>query len=659
MSRLANFIARILRKQNHDTTIGLTITDDGSENPPAQGEPTPLRSDPTTAALKVTAVPPGDAGPPGDADPNEPVATVASRGMAWDPIDDVWARVQHSTDPNLILGDKRGLHTFVLDGRIATYPDPSATYATAADAAGEPLPAMYLPQLPGALGPYDSLRVFPVSTRLDPAYVRFSSQDGFGRPVVAEITPVVQATFTNGAKTSEWENYTTLTGTVTTLAETDGLGYARTNANASSVAELRSVSSFTYRAGQSFEVLFTSVFSVPETGGQQYVGGGSNDAVAVGFDNRDFVFLIRSGGKAEQRTLTITTASSTAENVTVTLSGVGTSVAVTNAAGNTVTTAREIAAGNYSAAGPGWDAYQLGSTVIFVARLSGPRSGSYSLTATTAVGSFAQRLAGADPTDIKRQRLTEWTGDRLDGDGPTGALLDTIKGQIWKVVVSHLGFGSIDLYWQDPTTGEFVLCHRELYANVSALPNLANPTLRLWIHASGAANIWSASRSMVLACHGPVKLNGRTLAIPAATKTNVGTSFVPVLSIRVEKYDNGNTNRCPFKPLVMMFTAAATGEVIIHAYLNPTLTGSNFQSHPTDPVLAHDTAATAFSGGFLIGSFCTSRNGSGVPIDVANYGLALQPGSVVAFVAMQNTGAAATVIISINGYLDSGNGSEN
>lgn len=504
-------------------------------------------------------------------------------------------------------------------------------------------------------------RVLSTATRLDPSYVRLTSRDGFGRPLTVELDPVVQATFTAGMKITEWTSYTSGTGTVTTTAESDGLGYARTGANASSIAERLSVSSFTYRAGQSFEVEFTTVFSAPAVGGMQAVGAGTNDAVAVGYNGTSFGFLIRTGGRNEQRVLTITTASTTAENVTVTLDGVATLVAVTNS-GNTVTTAREIAAGNYSAAGVGWDATQTGSTVVFVARRPGAKSGSYALTATTAVGSFAQRLAGVAPTDNWIAK-TAWSGDRLDGatgaNNLTGANIDLTKGQIWKIVVAHLGFGPITLHWQDPTTEEWTLCHKQTYANVTATPNLFNPTLRLWIYAAGAANITSASRSMLLACHGPIKLTGRVIAIPAASKSTVGTSPIPVVTLRTSRYDNGSENRSPYKPLVIMFTAQTTGEVTIHAYVNATLTGANFQAHADDAVLAYDTTATAATGGLLVGSFNTSRNGSGIPIDVSGYGLALQPGATVTFMASQNSGANGTVIISINGYLDCGCGSEN
>lgn len=787
MSKLANLIGRILRKQNYDTTIGLAVTDDGSENPPALGEPTPLRADPATGALKVTAVASeGGATPalvvPGDSDPNIGAIPSAARLQAWrgDETTGVWYRirvvgaapaaddlgvvVRHAGPINAITQPAEGfaatanpeegasgaivyvagtvslgvsvasvgegenalttlsyqagawtgnqgdalaadkqpwtvcgsdgldyynlaaestaqaIATAQTDGSQRSIVRGGAKGATAAaditsTAEGADHQALDVQAYHGgaaidpremftngaALSQTNPARVLSTATRLNPSYVRFGSQDGFGRPAFVEITPVVQATFANGMKSSEWESYTTLTGTVTTTAESDGLGYARTGANASSIAERRSVSAFTYRAGQSFEVMFTTVFSAPASGGTQAVGAGSNDGVAVGYNGTAFGFLIRSGGKSEQRVLTITTASTTNENITITLDGVAkTGVAVTNS-GVAATTAREISAADYSATGAGWDAYQLGSTVVFISRRAAPRTGSYSITATTAVGSFAQQLAGATPTDNWYAK-TAWNGDRLDGslgdNNPSLKTLDPTKGQIWKVIIPHLGFGSIDLYWQNPSTGEFTLCHRQEFANVVAVPNLANPTLRLWIYAAGAANITSASRSMVLACHGPVQATGRVLAIPAATKTNIGTTLTPVITIRTERFDNGNVNRSPYKPLIVMMTAATTGEVVVQAYMNATLTGANFTSHPNDPVMAYDTSATAFSGGVLVGSFNTSRNGSGIPIDLTGKGLALQPGYTVTFVAMQNSGNNGVVIIAVDGFLDNGSGAE-
>jgi len=497
-----------------------------------------------------------------------------------------------------------------------------------------------------------------VNTELSPQWSR-GLEDGFGRSVMAEPTPVIQSIFANGVTPETWRTYTTSTGTATSVAQTNGLSTVSTGATGTSIAELTTTDSFSYRAGQSVRLLFTTLFSTPASGGFQVVGCGSNDGVAVGYNGTAFGLLIRRGGVPETRTITITTASTTNQSVTVTLNSVGTSVTVTNS-GNTVTTAREIAAGDYSASGNGWDAYQFGSTVIFVSRQPGPLSGTYSLTATTAVGSFAQTLAGITPTDTWYAK-TAWSGDRLDGstgaNNRSGATLDPTKLSIWQVVIPYLGAGPVTLQWQDPTTGRWTTCHTVAPANTATTPTVRNPMFRLWLRASGAANISASSASMALFCDGIVQPIGPRIAIPPSFKTTVGNaSELPLVAIRTERVHNGAENRAPFRPVEVAVSAGATGQVILRFYLNPTLTGANFGVvnglHP----IAYDTSSTTISGGLLVGAIITSPSGGSTPISLLDLGYTLQPGDVVGVSAQQTSGTNGTVAIAFTGILDNGCG---
>lgn len=497
-----------------------------------------------------------------------------------------------------------------------------------------------------------------IATELAPSWVR-GPEDGFGRTVMIQPTPVLQSTFANGVTVDTWRFYLTGTATATTTAQSDSMATVATGATGSSVAELTSMDSFSYRSGQSVRVAFTTVFSAPSSGGFQVVGCGSNDGFAVGYDGTAFGFLVRRGGVAEIRTLTITTASTTAENVTVTLNGVGTSVAVTNS-GNTTTTAREIAAGNYSASGAGWDAYQFGATVIFVARQPGPLSGSYSLTATTAVGSFAQTLAGVAPTDTWYAK-TAWNGDRLDGatgaNNLSGATLDPTKLSIWQIVVPYLGAGNAFLQWFDPTSGRWTTCHTVTVANTTATTIVRNPMFRLWMRASGASNISASSASIALFCDGIVESVGPRIAIPPSFKTDVGNaSERPLVAIRIERYYNGAENRAPFRPIELAVSAGATGQVLLRFYLNPTLTAHNFGAVNALHPIAYDTSATSSSGGLLVGAIITSPSGGSTPISLLNLGYTLQPGDVVGVTAQQTNGTNGTVAVAFTGILDNGSG---
>lgn len=496
------------------------------------------------------------------------------------------------------------------------------------------------------------------ATELAPAYVRLP-QDGFGRTVTVEPTPVIEAGFCYGAPVDTWTSYTTLTGTVTTTALTSSLGSASTGASASSVASLFTLARHSYRAGQALRLDMTTLFSTPAVGGFQVVGVGVDDGYAVGYNGTAFGFLRRSGGRPEIRTLTITTASTTNENVTVTLDGVTKLVAVTNS-GNAVTTAREISAADYSTTGAGWDAYQLGATVIFASRRAAPRSGSYSLTATTAVGSYAQTIAGVTPTDTWVAK-TAWNGDRLDGslgaNNASGATLDPTKLSVWQILIPFLGAGNVILQWQDPTTGQWTTCHTIQYPNTATEPTVKNPTFVLWIEASGAANISASCGSIALFADGKTLPVGSRIPVPPVFKTTVGNgSELPIVSVRAERVYNGAPNRSGFKPLQLTASAAATGQVMLRFYRNATLTGYNFGLVNAISPISYDSSATAASGGFMIGDTVTSPNGGSTPISLAELGYSLNPGDVITVTAQQTNGTNGTVCVTASGYHDNGNG---
>jgi hypothetical protein len=77
--------------------------------------------------------------------------------------------------------------------------------------------------------------------------------------------------------------------------------------------------------------------------------------------------------------------------------------------------------------------------VCFTSWNDTPRTGTYSLSsATTAVGSFAQTIAGVNPTDVWTAQ-TAWNGaDIFDGNGLTSVTLDPTKGNVYQIAYQWL-----------------------------------------------------------------------------------------------------------------------------------------------------------------------------------------------------------------------------
>jgi hypothetical protein len=763
MSRLTTWIDRILRRTNLESTIATTIADDGSASAVSPGDPTPMRSDPSTGALLTSAVA-GPAAPvtvPSDENENVSAPFVAARAQGLNGAGQ-WENVRSYVA--LPTSGDRGLG-FYLIGAPTLTTEPGATFAASAPHAGADTPDgqnVYLagydradvgtetplwalptlshqagdwsvanatdrplfvrgtddadvaerlathaqqetqtarlaaieaavesidgktPELDGGRVPIAAaslplpadaaqehvLATSPHAARLSADGVGFVSEirplvvsnpsvDGFGHEVSVSPSPVIQAHFTNGAPPDTWSHYTSSTGTATSAATGTSLASVAVGANGASTAELTTLTKFTYRSGEGLRLMFTAAFTAPAVGGLQAIGVGPHDGYAVGYQGTAFGFLRRSGGRTEFRTLTVTTASTTAESVTVTLDGSPKLVAVTNS-GNAATTAREIAAADYSTTGTGWDAYQTGSTVLFVARRAGPRAGAFTLAGTTAVGLFAQTLAGLAPTDTWEAQ-TAWNGDRLDGslgqNNPSGATLDPTKLSVWRVLIPYLGAGNTVLQWLDPATNRWTTCHTIRFANSSASPSLRNPTVGLWMHASGAANVGVSSASMALFVDGRVEPTGPRIAVRSVVKNNVGNaSETPVFTVRTDRIYNGAENRCGIRPLTLTASANSTGEMQLFFYRGATLTGANFAAaHPIAPI-SLDSSATAATGGVLVGVLVTARSGGGTPIVLSELGFDLEPGDALTVTAQQTTGVNGTVCVGLSGYHDNGNG---
>lgn len=277
----------------------------------------------------------------------------------------------------------------------------------------------------------------------------------FGSVHAEKMTPIFQSDAVYGLNSGQVNYSSSLSGSVTAV---DSLFNISTGTTIYSQAYLQSRKRLRYRSGQGVIGRFTALFTSPVANSYQVAGfGHAEDGVYFGYKNLEFGVLWNSRGKREVQTLTITTASSTAQNVTVTLAGVAFTVAVTNSA-NIQRTVYEISQGVYT----GWKAEAKGATIIFVADSVGNKTGTFSLTASTAVGTFAETQAGQATTEVFIPQ-TEWNGDRLDGTGSSGVIADWTKGNVFQIDIQYLGFGvivfKVELTTTNSNNAEFVTVH--------------------------------------------------------------------------------------------------------------------------------------------------------------------------------------------------------
>ncbi len=479
----------------------------------------------------------------------------------------------------------------------------------------------------------------------------------FGEQLIGQLTPIIQLTFPYStipqAMVTQMPNQS---GTVTSSTS---MMVLQTGAAANSSACAMSRNRVKYRAGMGVRARFTALFTTGATGSEQIIGiGDSGNGLFFGYNGATFGVLRRYGGNPTIRTFTVTTASSTNENITVTLDGQSTAdvIAVTNSA-NATTTANEIARGDYSDVGPGWSAVAVGNTVVFTSWDSAPHTGSFGIgSVTTAAVSTAETLAGVAPTDVWVAQ-SSWNGaDIFDGNGVTGVTLDPTKGNVFQIDFQYLGFGAIRFYIEDPDDGELHIVHQIEYANANTRPSLDNPTLPLYACAkntSNATNITLKTASMAAFVDG-VPRNNDPLRGISNQKTLTGTaSETPILSIRVAETFGTSINRSKIK---INFVAAAvehTKPVQIKFYANPELTSASWTAvGGSESAVFYDISATAVStanrGTFLHG-IALGKTGNGqISLIDDDLFAEFSPGDSLVVTALPNSANGAECTVSIN-----------
>lgn len=434
------------------------------------------------------------------------------------------------------------------------------------------------------------------------------STTAFGEISVAEPTAIVQLDYLYGLHPALITTKKQQFGTATTE---NSMLKISTGAASNSSASAQSVNLIHYNPGQGAFCRFSGIYSTGVTGSTQYLGAGNeSNGFFFGYKDNVFGILRRQGGSPEVRTLTITTGSSTNQNVTITLDSTSKiDVAVTNS-GNTTTTANEIAAADYSNIGPGWTAKAVNNTVIFISwDAKNTHTGTYSIGGTGIVGSFAQSVAGITPTEFFLPQA-EWNVDPYNGTGISGITLDQTKGNIYQIRWQWLGFGLITYSIENPKTGVFDIVHKEKYANTNTIPSIASPQLPLYYCVSNTSNTTNLTLYSGSAA-GFVDGKENFIGIRGGAKgknTSVSNTEIPIFSIRNTLVYQGKINYRKTKINIISLASSHLKPVEINFYANGTLTNANFTTTNPFSSTDYDSSATSFSGGFYLFSVTLPPN---------------------------------------------------
>jgi hypothetical protein len=249
----------------------------------------------------------------------------------------------------------------------------------------------------------------------------------------------------------------------------------------------------------------------------------------------------------------------------------------------------------------------------------------------------------------------DWNGDKLDGTGPSGRVLDVTKTQILAIDFEWLGVGDVRCgFFID---GQFVVCHTIHNDNIRTTVYMTTAILPVRYEIRNTAGTASNS-SMKQICSSVYSSGGyeQTSIDHVARRTTIfnnittAATFFPIVSIRLAAGRLGAVvipNRVQFLP-----TTNQNYEIAL--LKNPTLTGATWAATvDSDPNVEYDIAATAISniGTIMQTDYVTASGSAGVSNTSAptGYNWDLQLGASLAGVSDIYTLAARTVSGATNG----------
>ena len=239
-----------------------------------------------------------------------------------------------------------------------------------------------------------------------------------------------------------------------------------------------------------------------------------------------------------------------------------------------------------------------------------PNNGLFLQRNGTELSFIIRTYTGGSADDTRKVVQSAWNGDPLDGSGASGITLDTTKAQILFADFEWLGVGSVRVGFV--IDGQYITAHTFDNANEVTSVYMQTATLPLRIEIENTAATASSSSmkqicSTVISEGGYEQTSVERVARRSTTLTGIGTSFVPLVSIRLASDSLGAV----ILPKQVRVLPIANGEYEIALVRNATLTGASYDT-TTFASVDFDVTATAMSGGdIVLNEYATATNQAG------------------------------------------------
>ena len=220
-------------------------------------------------------------------------------------------------------------------------------------------------------------------------------------------------------------------------------------------------------------------------------------------------------------------------------------------------------------------------------------------------------ISGSVDDTTRKVDQSAWNGDKLDGTGASGLTLDLTKPQILWMDFEWLGVGNVRCGFI--INGQYIVCHTYQTANVtgtSVYITTAILPVRYEITNTGAT---SGSSSLKQICSSVISDGGLEptsidhVAIRTTAKTGVGTTLLPLVSIRLASTALGAV----VLPSAVKVIPTSADNFEIQLVKNATLTGASYSAVASDANVEFDVSSTAMSGGTIVQIDYTASSNQG------------------------------------------------
>ena len=237
-----------------------------------------------------------------------------------------------------------------------------------------------------------------------------------------------------------------------------------------------------------------------------------------------------------------------------------------------------------------------------------------------------------------------WNGDVMNGTGTSGMTINQTLGNVYTIQYQWLGFGVINFFIENTTTGQPILVHRIQYPNTASVPSVFNPTFPITarvLNNGNTSNVVLQSPSAMAFVEG----DGSSQAIVTANSAIASVSLTTptdqnVLTLRNTATFASKTNRTRIRLNSISCSDEGTRTVRFKVIRNATF-GSTLTYTPINTatsVVEYSSTLSSATGGVLVLAFEISINASNQLL-VDSLTIYLNPGETL---TLQATSALST-----------------